>query len=158
MAILADQRCTLRAPISFLIYSLPLLTISATAPLAASAALTGSRPPLNCPATPRGSPAQFDRGAQPGNRGIVIGGYRSLRQDPTVGARKTGPDFGAGPSAAALRKVNSLKPRRVGQLLSTNALPPRRAGGNHYYLSPRGDSTTAPGFMLPCDSSIFSLP
>src|ERR1700736_6217418 len=59
MAILADQRCTLRAPISFLIYSRPLLTISATAPLAASAALTSSRPPLNCPVEVRTTPITF---------------------------------------------------------------------------------------------------
>src|ERR1700738_2305109 len=121
-------RCTLRPSTCFLIYSLPLLTISATAPLAASAALTGSRPPLNCRATPRGSPARFDRGAQPGNRGIVIGGYWSLRQDPTVGARKPAPDSGAGPSAAALRKVNSLKPRRVGQPAIYKCPPAQTSG------------------------------
>ena len=44
-----SAHCVQHMCVCVLIYSLPLLTISATAPLAASAVLTSSRPPLNCP-------------------------------------------------------------------------------------------------------------
>src|ERR1700732_3171793 len=94
MAILADERCTLRAPISFLIYSRPLLTISATAPLAASAALTSSRPPPKLsgrgayyPNHIRDSGAHLPRfqSADPGKRRAVLRSLRNRRLQTAAG-------------------------------------------------------------------------